>query len=108
MTIDEAIDEAIESLSYEAEETYEQSEIDSDPELQEWLQKKYEAIRVLKAMRTRLYTTQPAESLHGIALRQLGDEDRWVQIRDLNCSKFPDMKSWSYYPVGSVIKLPGI
>lgn len=52
------------------------------------------------------YTTQPAESLAGIALRQLKDESRWVEIRDINAHAFPDMRSHSYYPAGSVIKLP--
>lgn len=52
------------------------------------------------------YTTQPAESLAGIALRQLKDESRWVEIRDINAHAFPDMQSHSYYPAGTVIKLP--
>lgn len=52
------------------------------------------------------YTTQPAESLAGIALRQLKDESRWVEIRDINAHAFPDMWSHSYYPAGTVIKLP--
>ncbi|HBP0696559.1 TPA: hypothetical protein L5Q41_005936, partial [Pseudomonas aeruginosa] len=52
------------------------------------------------------YTTRPAESLAGIALRQLKDESRWVEIRDINAYAFPDMQSHSYYPAGTVIKLP--
>lgn len=52
------------------------------------------------------YTTQPAESLAGIALRQLKDESRWVEIRDINAHAFPDMRPHSYYPAGTVIKLP--
>ncbi|MBG4412529.1 hypothetical protein GHV50_08140 [Pseudomonas aeruginosa] len=52
------------------------------------------------------YTTRPAESLAGIALRQLKEESRWVEIRDINAPAFPDMQSHSYYPVGTVIKLP--
>ncbi|MFG9445566.1 hypothetical protein ACEP3I_32895 [Pseudomonas aeruginosa] len=52
------------------------------------------------------YTTRPAESLAGIALRQLKDESRWVEIRDINAHTFPDMQSHSYYPAGTVIKLP--
>ncbi len=52
------------------------------------------------------YTTRPAESLAGIALRQLKDESRWVEIRDINAHVFPDMQSHSYYPAGTVIKLP--
>ncbi|MEW3694977.1 hypothetical protein QOZ28_17885 [Pseudomonas aeruginosa] len=52
------------------------------------------------------YTTRPAESLAGIALRQLKEESRWVEIRDINAPAFPDMQSHSYYPAGTVIKLP--
>lgn len=52
------------------------------------------------------YTTRPAESLAGISLRQLKDESRWVEIRDINAHAFPDMQSHSYYPAGTVIKLP--
>ncbi|CAN7543832.1 hypothetical protein LJR130_003838 [Variovorax sp. LjRoot130] len=52
------------------------------------------------------HTTQPAESLMGIALRQLKDESRWTEIRDLNASNFPDMGPHDYYPVGTVLKLP--
>lgn len=52
------------------------------------------------------YTTQPAESLAGIALRHLKDESRWVEIHDINAHAFPDMRSHSYYPAGTVIKLP--
>ncbi|HEP8974555.1 TPA: hypothetical protein VDU83_006993, partial [Pseudomonas aeruginosa] len=52
------------------------------------------------------YTTRPAESLAGIALRQLKEESRWVEIRDINAHAFPDMQSHSYYPAGTVIKLP--
>ncbi|HGM5695299.1 TPA: hypothetical protein ACKPZN_001704 [Pseudomonas aeruginosa] len=52
------------------------------------------------------YTTRPAESLAGIALRQLKDESRWVEIRDINAHAFPDMQSHNYYPVGTMIKLP--
>ncbi|WP_058127832.1 hypothetical protein [Pseudomonas aeruginosa] len=52
------------------------------------------------------YTTRPAESLAGIALRQLKDESRWVEIRDINAHALPDMQSHSYYPAGTMIKLP--
>lgn len=54
----------------------------------------------------RTHTTEPAESLCGIALRQLGDETRWTEIRDLNAGRFPDMLGSDYYPVGTVLKLP--
>lgn len=52
------------------------------------------------------YTTSPAESLAGIAIRELGDESRWTEIRDLNNKEHPEMSSFDYYPVGSVIQLP--
>ncbi|WP_330114117.1 hypothetical protein SA496_15730 [Pseudomonas sp. JS3066] len=52
------------------------------------------------------YTTQPGESLAGIALRQLKDESRWVEIRDLNARPFPDMGPHDYYPVGTVLDMP--
>lgn len=52
------------------------------------------------------YTTQPAEAVAGIALRQLGDESRWVQIRDLNAHAFPDIGPHDYYPVGTVLRMP--
>lgn len=51
------------------------------------------------------YTTQPGESLGGIALRQLKDESRWIEIRDLNAHEFPDMWPHDYYPVGTVIRI---
>jgi hypothetical protein len=52
------------------------------------------------------YTTQPAESLAGMAARQLKDEGRWIEIRDANALEFPDMAPHDYYPVGSVIRIP--
>ena len=52
------------------------------------------------------YWTQPAESLMGIALRQLKDESRWTEIRDLNATSFPDMGPHDYYPVGTALKMP--
>jgi nucleoid-associated protein YgaU len=52
------------------------------------------------------YTTKPAESLAGIALRELGDESRWVEIAKLNEEMFPDMRRSDYYPCGAVIELP--
>jgi len=54
------------------------------------------------------HTTQPAESLMGIALRQLKNESRWTEIRDLNASEFPDMGPHDYYPVGTVLRLPSV
>jgi hypothetical protein len=52
------------------------------------------------------YVTHPGESLMGIANRQLRSSERWVEIRDLNAHAFPDMLHYSYYPVGTTIKLP--
>lgn len=52
------------------------------------------------------YTTRPAESVAGIALRQLGDESRWVEIRDLNAHAFPGIGPHDYYPVGTVLRMP--
>lgn len=54
----------------------------------------------------RQYTTEAGESLAGIALRQLKDETRWVEIRDLNAHQHPDMWPNDYYPVGTVLRLP--
>jgi len=54
------------------------------------------------------YETKPAESLAGIALRQLQDESRWVEIRDLNAHAFPDMGPHDYYPVGTVLTMPAV
>lgn len=55
----------------------------------------------------RTHATDAGESLCGIAIRQLGDESRWTEIRDLNADRFPDMLGSDYYPVGTIIKLPG-
>jgi hypothetical protein len=52
------------------------------------------------------YTTQPGESVSGIALRQLKDKSRWVEIRDLNAHAFPDIGPHDYYPVGTVLTMP--
>lgn len=52
------------------------------------------------------YTTRPAEALAGIALRQLGDESRWLEIRDLNAHAFPGIGPHDYYPVGTVLRMP--
>jgi len=54
------------------------------------------------------YETKPAESLAGIALRQLHDESRWVEIRDLNAHAFHDMGPHDYYPVGTVLTMPAV
>jgi hypothetical protein len=52
------------------------------------------------------YKTNPAESLAGIAIRQLKNEDLWIEIARLNSLKFPDMHSSNYYPVGTILILP--
>ena len=54
-------------------------------------------IYIKKLSKARTHTTSPAESLEGIALRELGDATRWTEIRDLNSDKHPDMKSYDYY-----------
>ena len=50
MTLEEAIKEAIESLDFEANESYEGSELD-DPEIKAWQEKKFEAIRILQTIK---------------------------------------------------------
>lgn len=57
-------------------------------------------------VRYKTYITQPAESLAGMAARQLKDEKRWIEIRDANSLEFPDMCASDYYPVGSAILIP--
>lgn len=52
------------------------------------------------------YTTNPGESLMGIANRELRSSDRWTDIRDLNAHTFPDMGPHDYYPVGTVLTMP--
>jgi hypothetical protein len=42
----------------------------------------------------------------GIALRELGSESRWCEIRDLNASEFPDMSPHDYYPVFTNLVMP--
>ncbi|WP_062266966.1 LysM peptidoglycan-binding domain-containing protein [Endozoicomonas arenosclerae] len=54
-----------------------------------------------------VYKTEPGESVMGIALRQLGNEDRWSEIIEMNADRFPEMSPHAYYPVGTVLKLPG-
>lgn len=52
------------------------------------------------------YTTQPGESVAGIALRELGTDERWHEIAKLNEDRFPHMIHNEYYPVGTVLKMP--
>tara|TARA_R110001592_G_scaffold209888_15_gene461236 strand:- start:6473 stop:6733 length:261 start_codon:yes stop_codon:yes gene_type:complete len=54
------------------------------------------------------YETRPAESLAGIAMRELGDHKLWVEIARLNSVEFPDMSPNEYYPVKTQIILPRI
>lgn len=56
----------------------------------------------------RTYTTTPGEAVAGISLRQLGDESRWVEVRDLNAHAFPDIGPHDYYPVGTELRLPAL
>lgn len=50
------------------------------------------------------YITEPGESVSGIAMRKLGDEDLWKSIIEIN-DEFSNMKAWEYFPVGTVIRL---
>ncbi|PFH12910.1 hypothetical protein [Burkholderia sp. JKS000303] len=67
------------------------------------------AIRDLHAAspveRPRTHTTQPGESVAGIALRQCGNEDQWRSIIALN-PEFSDHTACDYFPVGTVLTLP--
>ncbi len=49
------------------------------------------------------YVTQPGDSTMGIALRQLRDQARWTDIRDLNAEAFPEMGPHDYFPVGTLL-----
>jgi hypothetical protein len=52
------------------------------------------------------HTTAPAESVAGIALRSLGDQNLWVDVARLNSLDHPDMGPHDYYPVGTSLILP--
>lgn len=54
------------------------------------------------------YVTEPGESISGIAMRQLGDENAWLSILSLNVEEYGTLKSFEYFPVQSVIKLESI
>lgn len=60
---------------------------------------------VAQAEPVRTHTTQPGESLAGIALRKCGSESHWEGILALNPS-FHDWLPPDYFPVGTVLKLP--
>ncbi|KUZ35246.1 hypothetical protein [Burkholderia territorii] len=53
----------------------------------------------------RTHTTQPGESVAGIALRQCGSEDEWRNIIALN-PEFSEHTACDYFPVGTVLTLP--
>lgn len=53
----------------------------------------------------RTHTTQPGESVAGIALRQCGSEEKWQDILVCN-PKFADLRAPDYFPVGTVLTLP--
>ncbi|UEP42717.1 LysM peptidoglycan-binding domain-containing protein [Burkholderia sp. B21-005] len=53
----------------------------------------------------RTHTTQPGESVMGIALRQCGNEMEWRHILACN-PEFADMLPHEYFPVGTVLTLP--
>jgi hypothetical protein len=55
----------------------------------------------------RTYTTQPGESVAGIALRQCGSETQWHRILQCN-PEFEDSLPNDYFPVGTVLMLPSI
>ncbi|MBR8219081.1 hypothetical protein [Burkholderia vietnamiensis] len=57
------------------------------------------------AQQPRMYTTQPAESVMGIALRQCGNEMEWRHILACN-PEFARMLPHEYFPVGTVLNLP--
>ena len=72
----------------------------------EWLGPLSPAAPVVQAERYGSYVTTPGESVAGIAARQLGDQSRWIEIRDLNALEFPDMGPHDYYPVGTKLVMP--
>ncbi|HDR9026785.1 TPA: hypothetical protein QDB14_000952, partial [Burkholderia vietnamiensis] len=57
------------------------------------------------AQQPRTYTTQPAESVMGIALRQCGNEMEWRHILACN-PEFARKLPHEYFPVGTVLTLP--
>jgi len=55
----------------------------------------------------RTHTTQPGESVMGIALRQCGNENEWRHILACN-PRFADLLPSDYFPVGTVLTLPPV
>lgn len=64
-----------------------------------------EAYETSPVEQPRTYTTQPGESVMGIALRQCGNEMEWRHILASN-PKFASMLPHEYFPVGTVLTLP--
>jgi hypothetical protein len=54
MPKDQAIEMAIEALYAEADDTYQQDEIDGDPGIRAWRQKRYDAIDVLEKLKNEI------------------------------------------------------
>lgn len=52
------------------------------------------------------YKTQAGESVAGIALRMLGNEDRWTEIAEMNSRRYPNMLGPDCYPVGTILAMP--
>lgn len=52
------------------------------------------------------YVTRCGEMVAGIALRQLGAEKRWVEIRDLNAHAFPGIGANDMYPPYTELIMP--
>ena len=60
----------------------------------------------LIGLQFKTYKTRSAESVAGIAIRNLGNEKLWLEIARLNSLDFPDVGPNDYYPVGTVLLLP--
>lgn len=60
---------------------------------------------VVETLKPRTYTTQPGESVAGIAMRQCGDEEQWRHILAYN-PEFWGLLPCEYFPVGTVLTLP--
>lgn len=53
-----------------------------------------------------VYTTRAGESVMGIANRELNSSLRWEEIANLNSDRFPGMRHFDYYPVGTELRMP--
>lgn len=58
-----------------------------------------------QATATRTHTTQAGESVAGIALRNLGNENEWRSILECN-PEWLHLSAPDYFPVGTVLTLP--